>query len=315
MATVIGGVGLGSRLLDWVWGRVGVYEQTWETLDTLFDGLHGIRKKVPPDEWTHFVSEVCANHPVRHVLHLDPITHRSYEKPRGYAGDAVLLDLIYRECSTEPLVDHSTTLGKLIYSYLVERPGARGLRLRRDLIAQTIDNAADKTPGAHILSVACGHLRELAITRAFPARRLGRVVGLDHDPETIRALQGELAAPGVEPVQGNALHLMNGAYSLGEFDLIYVSGLYDYLNQTMAQRLTQTLFGMLRPGGRLLVMNAVPAFADACYMEAFMAWNLIYRDLEELVELTALLPRTEITMQDVFLEKEQHFAFLDLQRQ
>ena len=29
------------------------------------------------------------------MLHADPMARRSFEKPRGYAGDAVLLDDLY----------------------------------------------------------------------------------------------------------------------------------------------------------------------------------------------------------------------------
>jgi 2-polyprenyl-3-methyl-5-hydroxy-6-metoxy-1,4-benzoquinol methylase len=305
---------VGARLLDWVAERIERLEVTWDTLDTLFDGLYQLRRTASPEDWGTFIHDTCTRHPLRHVLHQEPITRRSSEKPRGYSGDAVLLDLIYRERCAETIVDHSSTLGKMIYTYNIDRPSASSLRLRRDLIATMIDEVAAKTPFPDILSIACGHLRELHLTRAFPARRLGRIVGLDHDPETIHYVQEHLAGQGIQTVQANALHLLKGTLALGQFDLIYVSGLFDYLNQTMAQRMAQVMFKMLKPGGRILIINAVPAFVDACYMEAFMAWDLIYRDLDEMAEIAAALPREDIAEQDIFLEEAQHFAFLQIER-
>src|SRR5574341_374332 len=305
---------VGAHLLDWVGERIDRLEMTWEALDTLFDGLYQLRRSASPEDWRQFIHDTCITHPLRHVLHQEPITRRSSEKPRGYSGDAVLLDLIYRERCAETIIDHSSTLGKMIYTYNIERPSAKSLRLRRDLIATMIDEVAVKTPAPDILSIACGHMRELSLTRAFPARRLGRIVGLDHDPETIHYVQQHLAEQGVQTVHANALHLLKDPLALGQFDLIYVSGLCDYLNQTMAQRIAQVMFKMLKPGGRMLIINAVPAFVDACYMEAFMGWDLIYRDLDELAEIAAALPREDIAKQDIFLEEAQHFAFLLIER-
>src|SRR5262249_44121844 len=52
------------------------------------------RVKSSERDWAAFV-ELCLRHPLRALLHQDPFTYRAYSKPRGYAGDAVLLDFIY----------------------------------------------------------------------------------------------------------------------------------------------------------------------------------------------------------------------------
>ena len=40
-----------------------------------------------------------------------------------------------------------------------------------------------------------------------------------------------------------------------KFDVVYSTGLFDYLQQSTAQRLTWVMFQMLRPGGRLLIVD------------------------------------------------------------
>ena len=74
--------------------------------------------------------------------------------------------------------------------------------------------------------MAAGHGRELALSQAFQQGLLTEFVALDHD--------------------------------LGQFDLIYSAGLYDYLETPVAERLPQVLFDLLNPGGQLLYANFAP---------------------------------------------------------
>jgi extracellular factor (EF) 3-hydroxypalmitic acid methyl ester biosynthesis protein len=309
-------VGTGTRLLDWAAEHLSNPQMSWEAMELLFNGLCEIRNSITPEEWQQFSTTVCAGHPLREMLDQDPITHRSYSKPRGYAGDAVLLDLIYQDASAQPIVDQSSAIGKQIYNYMVEAPAARAVRLRRDLIAATIDEVAGEVAAPDIFSIACGHLREIQYSNAVQEGRIRRFYGLDHDAETIRDGVDALTPLGVQLVHGNALHLLKGQFAnLGHFDFIYASGLFDYLNQNLAKRLAEVMFGMLKPGGRMLIINAIPGMRDTGYMESFMGWCLIYRDLDELVDVASCIPRDEVAEQDVFLEDNQNFAFLQLRKQ
>src|SRR5581483_5573244 len=64
-------------------------------METLCHSLREVRLASTDAEWTEFVSEHCLKHPLRRLLHQDPLTWRSFHKPRGYAGDAAMLDYIY----------------------------------------------------------------------------------------------------------------------------------------------------------------------------------------------------------------------------
>jgi hypothetical protein len=52
------------------------------------------RREDDPDLWAGY-ARACLNHPVCRLLHQDPLTYRAFSKPRGYAGDAVMMDYIY----------------------------------------------------------------------------------------------------------------------------------------------------------------------------------------------------------------------------
>ena len=68
---------------------------------------------------------------------------------------------------------------------------------------------------------------------------------------------------GVETVHASVRRLLTNHLELGEFDLVYSTGLFDYLRQPIGQRLVGNLFRMLRPGGRLLVANFLPGIGTS----------------------------------------------------
>src|SRR5262249_8800064 len=106
--------------------------------------------------------------------------------------------------------------------------------------------------------------------------------------------------------------LLRKRVTLGAFDLIYAAGLYDYLVQPLARRLTRLLFDMLRPGGRLLIGNVVPGMQGAGYMEAYMDWWLIYRNACDMHDLAALIPSRLIESARIFEEEQKNITFLEL---
>ena len=81
----------------------------------------------------------------------------------------------------------------------------------------------------------------------------------------------------METVSESVTHLLRNPRKYGTFDLIYAGGLYDYLSDVFARRLTDSLLTALRPGGRLLIGNFAPGLVETGFMEAFMDWFLIYR--------------------------------------
>jgi hypothetical protein len=72
---------------------------------------------------------------------------------------------------------------------------------------------------------------------------------------------------------------------MGQFDLIYSAGLYDYLLPEPATTLTNMLKGMLKPKGRLLISNFSRGSYGRGYLDWVMDWHLLYRDEAELLSL------------------------------
>jgi extracellular factor (EF) 3-hydroxypalmitic acid methyl ester biosynthesis protein len=225
--------------------------------------------------WQSTIDAVIAPHRIRAMLHEDPLTRRAFQKPRGYPGDAELLDLIYR---VRPYKGAMTPLGALIHEFAPSQPSCVSVSERREILGRLIDHTAAERPLPRILSLACGHLREAQLSEAVRTNAIGEIVAVDQDPLSLEVLVRELKNPRITPVNASIRRFLFDPTIYGDFDLIYSAGLYDYLDDETARRLTSSMFAALRPGGSLVVANFAPELPDIGYMEAIMDWRLIYRD-------------------------------------
>ena len=263
--------------------------------------------------WSGHARDLYLNHPLRSLLAREPVTRHAAERPRGYAGDAALLDYIY---GAVPLPPGTTDLGRRLHAWGFQTPAQKSVRARRDLLTRHVDDAAYRTGGgAEILSVACGHLREAAQSRAVRRHYFRRYVGLDQDEQSLALARRELGGAGVELVQDSICRLAFGRLDLGRFDLVYAAGLYDYLSDALATRLTTTLFAMLKPRGRLLVANFVAGLRDVAYMEVVMDWHLTYREAPHMVLLSAGILPSQVATQRLFFDAERNIIFLEVEKE
>ncbi len=281
-------------------------------LDNLFGGLARRKFSVTPEEWQADI-KTCRAHALLSTIHEDPFTYRAYSKPRGYAGDAPMLDLIYGPEERWPEPD-TTPLGLDIYRYTAAAPAAEGVRARRAFVADLIDYATSQKADQHILAIAAGHLREALLSSAIRRRRFGRFVALDVDEISLAEVQRQYGPYGVETVPAPFISLIKNKLSIGKFDIIYSTGLFDYLGDNVGSRLVRTMFEMLNPGGQLIVANFMPGIRDIAYMEAFMDWSLIYRTRQDMVRLTSEIDESEIRELSVFAEDSRNIIFFRLRK-
>lgn len=282
-------------------------------IGTLALGLQSFKELQLSEVWESVI-ESCRDHKIRALVHQDPLTERAFRQPRGYQGDAELLDMIYARSWNGIVTSPVSQLGERVFSYTVERCAPAAVRYRCGLLASEIDRTCDRISDAHILSVACGHLRELHRCSSLQSKRIGRFVGLDQDPLSIAAVNQNFSNLGVEAVTGSIKLLFGGDLGRQRFDFIYTAGLFDYLGDELAQRLIGRMFRMLRPGGRLLVANFRTGIPDAGYMEAFMDWKLIYRDEEDMRRLCVDIPEEVMCTKRAFCDEACSLVFLQLDR-
>ncbi len=278
---------------------------------SVFDALDSARETQTADEWRALAQDVRGHALFEHAMQ-EPVTQRAYSKPRGYAGDAVTMDLLYHQPGTDHVQDDIAPHHRLSRLLLSQAP-AVGVRERRLSMGRALSRLADTSSGAEVLSVACGHMREVRMTQRGCGGNLGRVVGLDQDGKSLREVRRSLCDLPVDTVEKPVRELLRGQASLGTFDLVYSMGLFDYLDARTAARLTQAMFDLLRPGGRLMIANFLPIPMRG-YMEAFMDWWLVYRTPQDLQALGETLDPDQISSLAVSTCPANAITWLDLRK-
>jgi hypothetical protein len=276
-------------------------------LDELFDDLRGRREEEATD-WPDYARS-CRNHPVCELLHQDPFTRRAFEKPRGYAGDAVMMDYIYGLGEAGQAAREATPAGRAIFEYMGGRPSAKAVRYRRRLLAGLIDRVA-KRGGASVLAIAAGHLREVELSSAVQSGSLKEFVAFDQDEASLAVVARDYSPFGVVTKPGSVRQILAGNVELGQYDLVYAAGLFDYLNAAVAAKLTSLMFDMVRPGGIMLIPNFLAGIRDVGYMESFMDWHLIYRTEADMWSLAAALPQAQVADCQVFDDDVDTITYL-----
>ena len=249
-------------------------DRTDIALPMAFAGLNLARKSLPEADWREAIQQAVAPHPLRAAVLEDPMTRRALEKPRGYAGDAVLLDYMYR-LRPDDFADVAPS-GVLVHKFLVEGPAPSAVRHRLGVLADALRQVGLRPEGAgRALAVACGHLRELS---QVPSDEWPReIVALDQDQDSLAVVEATYPDSRVTPRRGTVRDVL-ARRIVGElFDLVYAAGLFDYLEQPIAAALTARMFDLVAPGGRLLIANFTPDTPDIGLMEAMLEWHLVYR--------------------------------------
>lgn len=272
-------------------------------IDALAVQLNALRRETDPKLWRSDLIFRIREHPLGALLQECPYTNRALQKPRGYAGDAVMLDYLYERIPPEG----TSATGAAIFNETTGNRNGLSVLFRRNHLAQLIDEVAQTHPQPHILSVACGHLREIEHSKAFAAGQLGSVTALDQDPHSLETVR-RLAEQGVHAVQASVNTLVT-THEHGPFDLIYSAGLYDYLPDDFARILTRRLFDRLKPGGTLLYANFVPENYGRGYMEAFMDWHLIVRTPEETLALSDPL-EAKLASRRAYMDPYENVAYV-----
>lgn len=266
--------------------RLSSTQNRADAVKWLIAQLHDIRLKYGPAVWQK-LAPIISSHSSAEIMQQCPFTKWSFDKPRGYSGDATLIDFIYQHPAIAEEVAKTTPLGRDIFGYTINAPGPVAVRERRDILTKFVDETADRVgPDAEILAIAAGHLREAETSKALHESRLKRWIALDQDPLSIGSIATQFSGTRVEPIDGSVRGLLARKHQVGSFDLIYAAGLYDYLSDKVAIRLTQLCMEMLKPGGTFLFANFSDEMADDGYMESYMNWELLQRSEADMWRIT-----------------------------
>ncbi|MEX2169084.1 MAG: class I SAM-dependent methyltransferase [Pirellulales bacterium] len=192
-------------------------------------------------------------HAIAPWMDRSPMMHRAKVKPRGYAGDYMMLTAIY---DGKPL---SRGLGGYLDLFFLKTELGRAVPARMTSLHEFLRQEIGRRPTeSSILNVACGPCQEYA--HGFPSMqaRGACVTCVDFDTEAIAYSQSSIVAsrddlPEFRFVRYNALRMKASRPFIekyGQFDIVYSVGLCDYIPD-------QPLIAMLRGWGELLKPEGV----------------------------------------------------------
>jgi len=256
------------------------------------------------------------------IILCSPFMRRTNLKPRGYAGDYVMMKMLYLN-----RYEGDSTFSKLMHKHPVEHPAAQAVRNRRKLITQTWRKVrADHGSNGKrmkILSVACGPAWELQDILVSPEEcEKYHFTLLDQDQSAldeasalIAKLERELKAKiHVTYLNESVRTMLKGSTLVekwGQFDFIYSMGLFDYLTPPVAVGILGKLYQLLGKDGDLLIGNFHVSNPSRCYMEYWLDWVLYYRNEEEFLRL---MPAKTAGQATVLFEETRSQMFLHVKK-
>lgn len=274
-------------------------------MELLVGYLNETRQSMTSAAWRMF-AKWAVTHPIARYVHADPFTHRAFTKPRGYAGDAVMMDYIYGFDRPVP-PESARDIARFTTD---DGCSPQAVRFRRKVLAETIDAmVVSRGRDINVTALAAGHLRELSLS-ASAQQGLVAVTAIDQDEASLEVVAREYGSCGAHAVVGSVRGILSGKLRLPVGDLVYSAGLYDYLTQPVAYRLTHWLFESVAPGGTLLLANFLPSIPDIGYMESFMDWHLVYRDDRQMRALADSLPVARVASIRQFHDPLDAITFL-----
>ena len=196
-----------------------------------------------------------------------------YSKPHGYAGDFEIIEKIYRET-----VSRSAKYERWDRFFHQGAP-AKAVRNRASLLGNILDQIS---PGT-MLSVGCGPALDIVGAFANRSHRT-KIDFLDNDLNALRRAQANIGNAGL--VQSDKYILKNALRFRPEglYDLVWCSGLFDYLNSKTARYLLRRMRAMTVAGGMVAVGNFSTANPCRGYLEVVGNWYLRHRSQDEMLQ-------------------------------
>ncbi len=322
----------GKELENFLFSRLKGFEE-WRY--SLMDQL-GLITSDYDEEQKNFHKKFISQTQYYQIIQEAPFYWRIINKPNGYAGDAFMMNFIYRN-----RFEGETPFGKLLHKHALETKACKAVRNRKFFLKEQIL----KTPGGKILSLAAGPAEEIKEVLEGTAGGKYHFHALDHDMDALISFNGshngnfeyflanafqitaknyttakprpsmKLFCSPSKDFKGLRRLLIPVKYELGclvkeDYDLIYSAGLYDYFKTFLLDptkgtiALTKNLFELLKSGGTLIIGNfSGNNPRDLRFvMEYIYDWNLIYRNKEEMFHFARSIPEDQIEEMDILEE-------------
>ena len=288
--------------------------RTYPKIDVLMEEMNSVGANLDATKKKHERYKEYFQAHLNPYLLSAPIARRILNKPLGYAGDYESMNMIYRNA-----YEGSTLFAKFVHKHMCQIRIGQANRNRvvylTEKIQKTVEAVIRETERkAKIMTIGCG-----------PAIEFQKFVELDensnHTEVTLVDFEKEALEHATERIMAlKILHSRNlkinprffsilqmikdfkrGNKIFEKQDLIYCSGLFEYLSPSTCKALIKFFYQCLNGGGQIIIGNFDEANDYRNYMEYCGEWYLIYRNEELMIDLASEVKNAKT----IFVEKEE----------
>ncbi|MEU0883345.1 class I SAM-dependent methyltransferase [Lentzea sp. NPDC005914] len=232
--------------------------------------------------------------PARSACARSPFMRSEQEWARGYPSDYQLVEHVMAQANGATQGTLAWHVEASLQSSAITQQQRNRVMHQARLISDVL--TAPRNGPRSILLIASGAAPDLRTIPPGIVRPGDRFVLTDVDPDALTLAQKRLGLLNdfTTVVPGNIFRALGPVAELGPFDLVLVSGLYDYLNDRAAVRLTEAVLTRLcRPGGTFYFSSIGVGNPFRWPLEYLMEWQVIERDE---AAVRALLPGCDVSV-------------------
>lgn len=231
---------------------------------------------------------------------------RFYTRPRDYSGDYEMIKLFYEG---KPKGDGP--LGNLIDQWLLSMNTVQAIKNMRELMSRKIieiEKVWEKTSPLPVTSLASGPALEILDLFSRSETPNIQATCIDIDNKALSFAANIVKKLGVVDrmffSHENVIKLARKKTDIALFpqQLIYCTGLLEYLTDEEAVKILNWIYDHLLEGGQCIVGNFFDGNRDREFFNHIMEWELIHRSEENIKHL---FNQSKFNGKSVILEKEQ----------
>ncbi|MFY0580411.1 class I SAM-dependent methyltransferase [Cystobacter fuscus] len=251
-----------------------------------------------------------------------PFVRRAVDKPLGYPGDYVTVEMIFD--SEDRGV---STLARILTHYSVNCGPGRGHRARVPWLLGHLHRQAQALGRPlRVLSFACGPEHTLREYTALGST--GDFTLSDFDPAPLdfnrrqfeklaRLPRNGVPPPNVRFIQMSTYNLLRQReapeklrHPEGPMDVVIAAGILDYLKDNVIHRFLDTMSSLLAPGGLLLLTNLHQENPWQSFMEYVCDWYVIHRTQDKFQALCEGTPARGVKTLENITDASSHTNIL-----
>jgi extracellular factor (EF) 3-hydroxypalmitic acid methyl ester biosynthesis protein len=220
------------------------------------------------------------------------IVKHAFVKPRGYAGDYGLIEMVYNDKIISKGFGYCADKRFLVDDY------AHAVRGRKDMMKDILVQFLNDTPlkSVEILNIACGscrEIREMFAENSFDGSKKVVFTLIDQDQDALdfsrEALNNSPSGVEYHFLQHSVYNFVKEPERYREIlrgkDLVYTIGLADYIPDQTLQTLVLFLFSLVKPRGKLVIAHKDSKNFSPLAPDWWCDWTFHLRNESEMINL------------------------------